>query len=99
MKKRIRIIHYSTPPVIGGVERIINGQARQFVENGYPVRVITGDDNIFFFDLEADPRDTAQKILEIYKDLPCTRMYKKAVGNFSWPMIFKKKIEPLIDER
>jgi glycosyltransferase involved in cell wall biosynthesis len=36
------ILHYSAPPVIGGVEAVIYAHARVFVEAGYPVTVIAG---------------------------------------------------------
>ena len=39
---KIGILHYSAPPVIGGVEAVIFAHARVFVEAGYPVTVIAG---------------------------------------------------------
>jgi mannosylglucosylglycerate synthase len=36
------IIHYSIPPVIGGVESVIRAHAEQFVQHQYPLRVIAG---------------------------------------------------------
>lgn len=41
-KKKLAIIHYSCPPVIGGVEFIIEAHARLFVDEGYDVKVIVG---------------------------------------------------------
>lgn len=41
-KKKLAIIHYSCPPVIGGVEFIIEAHARLFAEEGYPVKMIVG---------------------------------------------------------
>ncbi len=41
-KKKLAIIHYSCPPVIGGVEFIVEAHARLFVDEGYDVRVIVG---------------------------------------------------------
>jgi len=41
-KPSVAILHYSCPPVIGGVEFIIEAHARAFVETGYPIRFIVG---------------------------------------------------------
>ena len=40
MKKRIAFIHYTYPPVIGGVEFIMEGHARFFLKAGHPVKII-----------------------------------------------------------
>jgi glycosyltransferase involved in cell wall biosynthesis len=39
---RVGIIHYSAPPVIGGVERVIAEHVRLLVQLGYQTAVITG---------------------------------------------------------
>jgi glycosyltransferase involved in cell wall biosynthesis len=36
------ILHYTAPPVIGGVEAVIGEQARAFAEAGFPVTVVAG---------------------------------------------------------
>ena len=41
-KPKICIIHYSSPPVIGGVEFVIQAQARLFAGAGYSVKLLTG---------------------------------------------------------
>ena len=38
----IALLHYSAPPVIGGVENVILAHVRLFVESGYATTVITG---------------------------------------------------------
>jgi glycosyltransferase involved in cell wall biosynthesis len=38
----IAILHYTTPPVVGGVEAVILAQARAFLQAGYPVTLIAG---------------------------------------------------------
>ena len=35
-------LHYSAPPVVGGVEIVLQAHARVFVEHGYPVTIIAG---------------------------------------------------------
>lgn len=36
------ILHYSVPPVIGGVESVIQAHARQFAAHGLPLKVLAG---------------------------------------------------------
>jgi glycosyltransferase involved in cell wall biosynthesis len=39
---RIVILHYSAPPVVGGVEAVIQAHVREFLHAGYPVTVVAG---------------------------------------------------------
>ena len=39
---RIALLHYTCPPVVGGVEGLIRVHARLFVEHGYAVTVFAG---------------------------------------------------------
>lgn len=87
-----RVEGFGIPVIEGGLFKL-----PVFAANIAQFREVGGED-IFFFDLGANPRDAAQKILEVYKDLPVNRMSKKAIRNFSWPMIFKNEIEPLLGE-
>lgn len=41
-KPRVAILHYSVPPIIGGVEVTIAAHARLLRENGYEVKLIAG---------------------------------------------------------
>ncbi len=41
-EKQVAILHYSAPPVIGGVEAVIQAQVRTFLQNGYLVTVVAG---------------------------------------------------------
>ena len=36
------ILHYTAPPIVGGVEAVIQAHARTFLDAGYPVAVIAG---------------------------------------------------------
>jgi len=38
----VAFLHYSTPPVIGGVENVILAHVRLFIEAGFPTTVLTG---------------------------------------------------------
>lgn len=49
-KPRVAILHYSTPPTIGGVEATIGDHARLLAEHEYPLKLITGRGEVF------DPR-------------------------------------------
>jgi len=50
--KQIAIMHYASPPGIGGVEVTIAHQARTLAEIGYAVRVISGDGGTFHPQIE-----------------------------------------------
>jgi glycosyltransferase involved in cell wall biosynthesis len=39
------ILHYTAPPVIGGVEVVLQAHARAFVRAGYPVTIVAGQGN------------------------------------------------------
>lgn len=39
---RIAFLHYSAPPVVGGVENVILAHVRLFVEAGYPTAIVAG---------------------------------------------------------
>lgn len=41
-KPRIALLHYSAPPIVGGVEAVLAQQARLFSEAGYPTIVVAG---------------------------------------------------------
>ncbi len=41
-KPSVAILHYSCPPIIGGVEFVIQAHARLFADAGYPTRIIVG---------------------------------------------------------
>jgi glycosyltransferase involved in cell wall biosynthesis len=47
LTKRIAILHYASPPVVGGVESTIAYQARILSDLGYAVRVISGSGATF----------------------------------------------------
>jgi glycosyltransferase involved in cell wall biosynthesis len=44
---KIDLIHYSSPPVVGGVESVLAYHARMMAEAGHSVRIITGRGEIF----------------------------------------------------
>lgn len=42
-RPRTAILHYSSPPTVGGVESVMEAQAAGFVSAGYPVAVMSGE--------------------------------------------------------
>lgn len=42
MKPRIAILHYTAPPIVGGVENVIAAHARLLRQAGYPVTLVAG---------------------------------------------------------
>ena len=42
-QERIAILHYSSPPIVGGVEFIIEAHSGLFAERGYPTKLIVGE--------------------------------------------------------
>ncbi|HEV7403678.1 MAG TPA: glycosyltransferase, partial [Chthoniobacteraceae bacterium] len=40
---RIALLHYTCPPVAGGVERVLMDHARLFARNGHEVTIICGE--------------------------------------------------------
>ncbi len=56
MKPSIAILHYSAPPIVGGVESTIAAHARLLADHGYPVKIITGRGE------QSDPRVPLQVI-------------------------------------
>jgi len=49
--RKISILHYSCPPVIGGAEYIVESQARLFHKYGADVRILVGQGNQFHDDI------------------------------------------------
>lgn len=42
MSSRVALLHYTAPPVVGGVEFVLGAQAREFAAAGHDVRVVAG---------------------------------------------------------
>ncbi len=56
MKPSIAILHYTAPPIVGGVESTIAAHARLLADHGYAVKIITGRGE------QSDPRVPVQVI-------------------------------------
>ncbi len=89
MKPKIAFIHYSCPPVVGGVEFVLEAQARLLIDNGYKVKVIVGKGEKFAPDVEI------ALIPEIDSTHPLNRRVNEEIkqGNFKEFYRLKEKIE------
>ena len=52
MKKTVSIIHYSSPPVIGGVEFVLAAQTRYLLSRNFQVKVISGKGENFLPEMQ-----------------------------------------------
>lgn len=83
-KPRIAIVHYSSPPVIGGVEFILAAHAREMLEAGYKVKIIVGRGERLHKKIpiiiipEADSLSKANKRIntELEKDVVSAKFYQ-----------------------
>jgi len=57
---RIAILHYSKPPVIGGVERVIGEQAAALTAMGHEVRIWSADESSAFREMLGDESSPLQ---------------------------------------
>lgn len=85
-KPRIAIIHYSSPPVIGGVEFILEAHAKEMLAHDYQVKVIVGRGERFHKKIpvitipEADSLSKVNKRInaELEKNMVSTKFYQAA---------------------
>jgi glycosyltransferase involved in cell wall biosynthesis len=72
-KFSIALIHYSCPPLVGGVEEIIRQQAALFHRYAHPVKVLAGAGNRFRddFTIEINPLLSSRnpKVLNLYESM------------------------------
>lgn len=73
MAQTIAILHYASPPTVGGVESTILHHARGLTMNGYCVRVLTGSGGIFTESVNVyiNPRfgSTSPEVLAVKRQL------------------------------
>jgi glycosyltransferase involved in cell wall biosynthesis len=72
---RIAILHYTKPPVIGGVERVIRDQANALIERGHDVVVLTRVDSHQALSAEAV---IVHNVFTMPFDLDCDRSLESA---------------------
>jgi len=92
-KPMIGILHYSAPPVIGGVEAVMKAQARLFLQAGYPVMMIAGNGN-----RQALPESTELIVIpEMDTRHPAIQEISAAQIKGSTPENFDKMMEALVE--
>lgn len=83
--KSIAILHYSCPPVVGGVEEIVRQQASLFHRHFHPVKIITGMGNRYTetFKIEINPLISSRnkQILNLQKDTKSNLGSLKKIAN------------------
>ena len=82
--KKIALLHYSYPPVIGGVEFVMEGQANILTDMGYKVRVITASGG----ETNSNPDIEIYKIEEIWGGNPIVKSSFKKNGRLN-PEVFE----------
>ncbi len=101
MKKRIKresiaLIHYSAPPIIGGVEEVLRQQANLFYRYYHKVKIIAGEGGEFSRDYEIvfNPLLTA-------KNKAVLEAHRKAIENKDFSKIYqvKQKIYRFLKEQ
>ena len=74
MHYKIALLHYSCPPIVGGVEEIIRQHASLFARYKHTVKLFAGDGELFTdeYDIEINPLLSSRNpnILRIQKGLP-----------------------------
>jgi len=86
-KPTVAILHYSCPPIIGGVEFIMQAHAREFVEAGYKVKLIVGAGG------EVDPNATTVVIREIVSEGGPLKKVLAALDRGEVPNNFKTAVK------
>lgn len=63
---RVAVVHYSFPPVMGGVNVILGEQVKWLANNGFPVKVIAGNDDksLQFPNLDYVSDDSLERVSE-----------------------------------
>lgn len=91
---RVAILHYSAPPVIGGVENVILAHTRLFHESGIPVSVIAGRG-----DADALPAGTEWiQIPELDSQHPRIMEMGADLDHGSVPSYFDEMVKQLVDD-
>ncbi len=78
---RIGILHYSCPPVVGGVEEIVRQQASIFHRSGYSVSVLAGMGEIYTndFPVRIEPVLSSKNARIIKAQEECKRGHEEAL--------------------
>lgn len=87
---KIALIHYSAPPIVGGVESVIGHHARLMTEAGHEVRIIAGRGG------RTDERVDFVEIPLVDSRHPVVDSLKKRLDRGSVPQEFDERVEELV---
>ncbi|MDL1900520.1 glycosyltransferase family 4 protein [Anaerolineae bacterium CFX9] len=90
--KRVAILHYASPPVVGGVEATIAFHARGLAARGYHVRVISGRGGTF------DPRVETVILPRLGSTHPDVLGVKRALDQGTVPPEFEPLVTQIVQE-
>jgi mannosylglucosylglycerate synthase len=91
-KSKTAILHYTAPPIIGGVEGVIQAHARVFDQFGYPLTVIAGRGNGSAFPSSVDYLEMP----EIDSQHPTILQIAEALKNGHIPGDFGRCVERFV---
>ena len=100
-ENRVAILHYSAPPIIGGVEAVIDAHVKQFTRLGIPVTVIAGRGAASALPVGSNfkliPEIDTQfpEILALNQELECGRV-PEAYGELEERIV--ERLAPLLDD-
>ncbi len=70
---KIALLHYTCPPIVGGVEEVIRQHATIFSHYNHIVKIFAGDGGVSTdeYDIEINPLLSSRnpRVLQIHKDL------------------------------
>lgn len=98
-KQKVSILHYASPPVVGGVEITINHHARILLELGYQVGIVTGrgepflPDAKFFLIPELNTRN--ERVQKTGEELAYGRVGKKFLKLRDYIV---EQLKPILEE-
>ncbi|OGD19354.1 MAG: hypothetical protein A2W03_18580 [Candidatus Aminicenantes bacterium RBG_16_63_16] len=79
----IALLHYTCPPFVGGVEEILDQQARVFLDHGHPVKVLAGRggrmDGAYLVEINPFLDSRHPSILRIQRSIPDHRSEFRAL--------------------
>lgn len=87
----VALLHYTAPPVVGGVERVLGEHARLMADAGHKVRVIAGRGQAF------DPRIEFFELPIVDSRNPGVLQVKSALDGGSIPAAFEALVDRIYD--
>ena len=86
---KIVLLHYSAPPIVGGVESVIGHHARMMADSGHEVRIVAGRGG------QTDERVEFMQIPEVDSRHPLAASFKEQLDAGRVPAEFSTRVEEL----